>query len=59
MAHDEVNSVFVSRTTSNTRGYGPDIPITALRAVIANLLTAEENIDAVLDDQVQIAGRPI
>jgi putative pyridoxal-dependent aspartate 1-decarboxylase len=56
-AQRKAGRTFVSRTTSHTTAYGRDIPITALRAVMANPLTAEEDIDAVLDDQVQLAQR--
>ncbi|MBW4611884.1 MAG: putative pyridoxal-dependent aspartate 1-decarboxylase [Desmonostoc vinosum HA7617-LM4] len=43
---------FVSRTTLEVAG----IPIVALRAVIANPLTTEVDIDAVLDEQIKIAA---
>ncbi|MDZ7965825.1 MAG: aminotransferase class V-fold PLP-dependent enzyme [Nostoc sp. DedSLP03] len=46
---------FVSRTTTNTTRYGQDIPLVALRSVIANPLTTEDDIDAVLNDQIKIA----
>ena len=46
---------FISRTTKTTTNLGKEIPIIALRAVIANPLTNEEDIDAVLNDQIQIA----
>lgn len=47
---------FVSRTTKNTTRYGPDAAVVALRAVIANPLTMEADIEAVLDDQCAIAA---
>lgn len=47
---------FVSRTTIHTTPYGKDVPIVALRAVLANPQTTEENIDAVLDEQVRLAA---
>lgn len=47
---------FVSRTTIHTTPYGKDVPVVALRAVLANPQTTEENIDAVLDEQVRIAA---
>jgi glutamate decarboxylase len=43
---------FVSRTMLATRRYGAEFSILALRAVIANPLTAESNIDAVLEEQL-------
>jgi len=43
---------FVSRTMLGTTKYGSEHPVLALRVVIANPLTAESNIDAVLDEQV-------
>jgi glutamate decarboxylase len=43
---------FVSRTMLGTTRYGSEHPVLALRVVIANPLTAESNIDAVLDEQV-------
>lgn len=47
---------FVSRTTIHTTPYGKDVPIVALRAVLANPQTTEENINTVLDEQVRIAA---
>lgn len=49
---------FVSRTTLDRVRYGRTIPIVALRAVLANPLTTESDIDAVLDDQVEL-GRTL
>jgi glutamate decarboxylase len=43
---------FVSRTTLDTTRYGSEFPILALRVVIANPLTTESHIDAVLDEQL-------
>lgn len=43
---------FVSRTMLGTTKYGSQCPVLALRVVIANPLTAELNIPAVLDEQV-------
>jgi putative pyridoxal-dependent aspartate 1-decarboxylase len=43
---------FVSRTTVETTKYGTGLPILALRVVIANPLTTESHIDAVLDEQL-------
>jgi glutamate decarboxylase len=48
---------FVSRTTLNVVRRGDDRPVTALRAVLANPLTTEADIDAVLKDQLEIAGQ--
>ncbi|GAB1538701.1 putative pyridoxal-dependent aspartate 1-decarboxylase [Scytonema sp. NUACC21] len=47
---------FISRTTKNTIIAGQEIPAIAMRAVIANPLTTEDDIDAVLNDQIQIAS---
>jgi len=46
---------FVSRTALETTCYGPEIPIVALRVVLANPLTDEKDIEAVLDEQVATA----
>jgi glutamate decarboxylase len=46
---------FVSRTTLDCMCDGHTVPLVALRAVLANPLTTEEDIKAVLDDQVRIA----
>ena len=43
---------FVSRTTVETTKYGSGLPIVALRVVLANPLTTESHIDAVLDEQL-------
>jgi glutamate decarboxylase len=47
---------FVSRTTLTTTRNGKTTPIVALRAVIANPLTTESDIDYVLNHQLQIAA---
>ena len=47
---------FVSRTTLATTQYGDSWPVVALRAVIANPLTTEADIEAVLDHQIRLAG---
>jgi putative pyridoxal-dependent aspartate 1-decarboxylase len=47
---------FVSRTKLDASCYGKATPIAALRAVIANPLTTESDIDAVLDEQVKVAA---
>jgi|SRR5215469_8953210 len=43
---------FVSRTILGTSKHGSEYPLLALRVVIANPLTTESDIDAVLDEQV-------
>jgi glutamate decarboxylase len=48
---------FVSRTTLNFLRRGEDRPVIALRAVLANPLTTESDIDAVLKDQIEIANQ--
>ena len=47
---------FVSRTTLDSTVYPKGVPIVALRVVIANPLTAETDIDAILNEQIQIAS---
>jgi putative pyridoxal-dependent aspartate 1-decarboxylase len=47
-------SSFVSRTVLDCTKYS--VPIVALRAVIANPLTKESDIDAVLEEQIRIAS---
>ncbi|MEH2196227.1 MAG: putative pyridoxal-dependent aspartate 1-decarboxylase [Nostoc sp.] len=53
----QTGDTFISRTTKSTIKSGREIPVVALRAVIANPLTKEEDIDAVLKDQIQIAAK--
>jgi glutamate decarboxylase len=48
---------FVSRTTLDVMRAGADRPVIALRAVLANPLTTESDIDAVLKDQIEIANQ--
>jgi glutamate decarboxylase len=48
---------FVSRTSLDSTRDGGGIPVVALRAVIANPLTTESDIESVLQDQINIAGR--
>jgi glutamate decarboxylase len=55
-AQRQAGRSFVSRTTLETTRYGRQMPIVALRAVIANPLTTEADINAVLSDQVVIAA---
>ena len=45
---------FVSRTTIDRGYHGRTVSVVALRAVLANPLTTEADIDAVLDDQVEL-----
>ena len=47
---------FVSRTTLDSTGYGINAPVVALRAVVANPLTSEKDIEAVLDEQARIGA---
>ena len=46
---------FVSRTTLDRTKYENTVPLVGLRAVLANPLTTEKDIDAVLDEQVRLA----
>ena len=55
-AQRQAGRTFVSRTSLNPAG-GAGAPVVALRAVIANPLTTESDIEAVLRDQIDIAGR--
>jgi glutamate decarboxylase len=48
---------FVSRTTLNVMRRGEDRPVVSLRAVLANPLTTEADIDAVLKEQIEIANQ--
>lgn len=52
----QAGRTFVSRTSLNPAG-GAGLPVVALRAVIANPLTDESDIEAVLKEQLEIAGR--
>lgn len=47
---------FISRTTTAATVYGPDQPVVALRAVLANPLTSVGDIDRVLDDQTALGA---
>jgi glutamate decarboxylase len=53
----EAGKTFVSRTRLRTRTYGTKV-ITVLRVVLANPLTSDEILDAVLQEQLEIAGQP-
>ena len=52
----ERGRTFISRTTSAATLYGPDVPVVALRAVLANPLTTFDDIDLVLDDQAALGA---
>lgn len=52
----QIGRTFISRTTKTTINWDKEIPVIAMRAVIANPLTTEGDIDAVLNDQIQIAS---
>jgi putative pyridoxal-dependent aspartate 1-decarboxylase len=47
---------FVSRTSLEWTTYGHTVPLVALRAVLANPLTTQGDIDAVLDEQVRLGN---
>ena len=47
---------FVSRTLLSHTPYGADPPIVALRVVLANPMTTVAHIEAVLDEQIRLAG---
>ncbi|MDZ8110302.1 MAG: putative pyridoxal-dependent aspartate 1-decarboxylase [Nostoc sp. DedQUE12a] len=51
----QAGRTFISRTTKRINCLDREISVTALRAVIANPLTTKDDIDAVLNDQIQIA----
>ncbi len=51
----QAGRTFISRTTKTITCLENEISVTALRAVIANPLTSKDDIDAVLNDQIQIA----
>jgi putative pyridoxal-dependent aspartate 1-decarboxylase len=52
----ERGRTFISRTTTGATVYGPEMPVVALRAVLANPLTTCEDIDLVLDEQAAIGA---
>ena len=56
-AQRQAGRTFVSRTTLHNTRYGDQASVVALRAVIANPLTMESDIDAVLADQTAIASQ--
>lgn len=51
-----MGKTFVSRTTLDSTRHGTGRPMVALRAVLANPLTRESDIELVLDHQVRIAN---
>lgn len=54
-AQRQAGRTFISRTTKTITCLEKEISVTGLRAVIANPLTTQDDIDAVLNDQIQIA----
>jgi glutamate decarboxylase len=52
----ERGRTFISRTTTAATIYGSDVPVVALRAVLANPLTTTADIDLVLDDQAALGA---
>jgi len=52
----QIGRTFISRTTKTSISLDKEIFVIAMRAVIANPLTTEADIDAVLNDQIQIAS---
>lgn len=56
-AQRRAGHTFVSRTALRGASGESGIPIVALRAVIANPLTTEADIDAVLNDQIKTAAK--
>lgn len=56
-AQRQAGRSFVSRTVISATRYGTGKPLVTLRAVIANPLTTESDIDEVLIDQLEIASR--
>ncbi|WP_138500703.1 aminotransferase class V-fold PLP-dependent enzyme [Nostoc sp. PA-18-2419] len=53
----QIGHTFISRTTKKDIKFGSETPIVAMRAVIANPLTTEEDIRAVLNEQIEIAAK--
>ncbi|MBD2775780.1 pyridoxal-dependent aspartate 1-decarboxylase PanP [Iningainema tapete] len=52
----QIGHTFISRTTKTITCLGKETPITVMRAVIANPLTTEDDINAVLNEQIQLAS---
>jgi glutamate decarboxylase len=55
-AQRQAGRTYVSRTTLFNTRYGRDVPVVAFRAVVANPLTTEADLAAVLDDQRTLAA---
>lgn len=55
-AQSERAWTFISRTITAATRYGPEQPVAALRAVLANPLTTVEDIDLMLDDQTALGA---
>jgi putative pyridoxal-dependent aspartate 1-decarboxylase len=55
----QTGRTFVSRTTTCATPYGQEVPIVALRVVLANPLTTEADIDAVLADQLKLVNESV
>jgi glutamate decarboxylase len=55
-AQRQAGRTYVSRTTLFNTRYGPDVPVVAFRAVVANPLTSEGDLAAVLEDQRELAS---
>jgi len=53
-AQRQAGRTYVSRTTLFNTRYGPDVPVVAFRAVVANPLTSEGDLAAVLEDQREL-----
>jgi glutamate decarboxylase len=52
----QAGCTYVSRTTLFNTRYGRDVPVVAFRAVVANPLTSEADLAAVLEDQRALAA---
>ena len=55
-AQRQAGRTYVSRTTLFNTRYGRDVPVVAFRAVVANPLTTEGDLAAVLEDQQTLAA---
>ena len=55
-AQRQAGRTYVSRTTLFNTRYGRDVPVVAFRAVVANPLTSEADLAAVLEDQRALAA---
>ncbi|AFY44057.1 pyridoxal-dependent aspartate 1-decarboxylase PanP [Nostoc sp. PCC 7107] len=53
----QIGNSFISRTIKKNLNSGNEFPVVAMRAVLANPLTTEADILAVLHDQIQIATK--